>query len=51
MARKPRLDLDGFYHIDISSALVSYVLGVVMISGLLPDPKVHDRGNSSCSIN
>jgi hypothetical protein len=25
MARRPRLDLDGFHHIDVSSALVSYV--------------------------
>jgi hypothetical protein len=39
MARKPRLDLDVFHHIDVSSTLVSYVLGVVMISDLLPDPE------------
>ncbi|MDQ7046178.1 MAG: hypothetical protein Q9M39_00515 [Sulfurovum sp.] len=38
MARRPRLDLDGFHHIDVYSALVSYVFR--RCSGLLAEAKV-----------
>jgi hypothetical protein len=40
MARRARLDLDGFHHMNVSSDFVSYVFRRLMISGLLPDPKV-----------